>query len=179
MRTLLHRHYRVRLLGIVGLFITIAGAPAAEPDSLNDKVVAFCKQHLDQQVGNGECAALAFQALKTAGAKTRAGPDFPAERDYVWRKLIYTIEAATEGIKTTGELGDIRPGDIIQYRNTRFITAQFAHHTSVVAKVEEKARNLQVYQQNIAGRRFVSGGLVRLNNLKEGYMRIYRPLKVP
>jgi len=98
----------VRRLIPVLIFMTIgfAGSPHAiraadkkEP-SLGEKVLAYCEQHKGEQVGNGECATLAGQALIAAGARRR-GKDDPNGGDYTWGDLIYTIKAEAGGPKGT------------------------------------------------------------------------------
>ena len=41
----------------------------AQLPELNRKIIAFCEAHVGQQVGDGECAVLAQQALKEADGK--------------------------------------------------------------------------------------------------------------
>src|SRR6059058_3339898 len=97
-----------------------AAAPAEQRDqSIGQKVVEFCRQHLNETVGEGECAHLANAALKAAGAKKR-GPDRPNPGDYVWGELVLTIEAGESAPKVTGKIADLRPGDVIQFRDTKF-----------------------------------------------------------
>ena len=64
----------------------------------------------DSDSGDGECFALADQALKAAGAKSAA--DFgavTADADYKWGTAVST-------------LNDALPGDIIQFRNFKIVT---------------------------------------------------------
>jgi len=151
----------------------------ATPDAngvagMESRVVAYCKSHLGQKVGNGQCAGLAFQALKAAGARTRGGPDSPGRGDYVWGKQILLIESTATGPKMTGDLNDVHPGDIVQYHETKFVTARFAHHTAVVQEID--ARTLKVYQQHVNGTEIVGEGAVRIDKLSQGWLRFYRPL---
>jgi hypothetical protein len=150
---------------------------AADAPRVGDKVVAFCKDHLDKTVGNDECAGLATQALKAVGAKTRAGPDSPNQGDYVWGKQVYLVEATLKGPKEHGKLSDVRPGDIMQYRDVKLgEKGGFGHHTAIVAEIHEQAKRIKVYQQNAGGRRFVTEGNLRLNRMIAGWIRIYRPV---
>ena len=162
---------------LVVFLALISGVSAAE--SLNDKVIAFCVANVEKEVGNGECAGLAFQALKAAGAKTRNGPDAPQERDYVWGKQVYKMEATADGIKETGKIADVQPGDIIQFRDVNFGgSGGFAHHTAIVAEVAsaEQAK-FEVYQQNAGGKRFCfKTTLHKFKDMKEGYIIFYRPI---
>src|SRR5258705_9404044 len=73
-----------------------ATAPAAAKDvTLGQKVLAFAQKHKGEQVGNGECAVLASEALKSAGA-ARRGTDAPDKGDYTWGKLILTLQAPSD-----------------------------------------------------------------------------------
>lgn len=150
---------------------------AAFAESPGDKVVEFCRQNLDRKVGNGQCAGLAAQALKAAGAQVRSGPDFPNKGDYVWGKRVYLREVTANGPKESGNLDDVRPGDIIQFRDTRWAKAHYAHHTAVVATVDGMI--LKTYQQNANHKQYVTEGVLRLEKLEEGWIRIYRPVASP
>lgn len=165
------------------VLIQLAAAPAAQ-QSLGEKVVAFCQQHKGEQVGDGECAALAIHALKEAGAKTR-GNDFPNNGDYTWGTRIFTIEAQGESApKTEGKPFDIKTGDIIQLRDVKFkgrrpggtYSMTFGHHTAVVAGVEEGGQVVHIFHQNFGGKKVVMNATYRLNDLKEGWLRFYRPV---
>jgi hypothetical protein len=172
----MHPRRIISLLFLLVLALAATGV-AADSSTLGDKVVAFCKDHLGQQVGDGQCAALAAQALKAAGAKVRAGPNSPDKGDYVWGRQICLLEATPDGLKVTGDFSQVLPGDIMQFRNTKFITAHFDHHTAVIEQiVNPDKRKVQVLEQNIGGKTFVIEAFLPLNNLQEGWICIYRPL---
>ncbi len=172
----MNRFFRIVIV-LVSVLVLAAGAPAGDAPSLGDKVVAFCKAHLDKKVGNGQCAGLAAQALKAAGARERGGPDAPNPGDYVWGKQVYLIEGAPSGPKETGKLSAVRPGDIMQYRDVKFgDKGHFAHHTAVVAEVDAEAGKIKIYQQNAGGKQFVTEGHPRLDHVSAGWIRFYRPL---
>lgn len=160
---------------MLGVALLAAGQDAwAGSASLEERAVDYCRKHLGERVGNGQCAALAFQALKAAGGRTRAGPDSPQKGDYVWGRLVYMIEASPDGTRARGKLSDVRAGDIVQYRDAEFARAHFHHHTAVVAFIDE--RTLRVYQQNAGGKQFVTEGAVRIDKLARGWIRIYQPI---
>lgn len=71
------------------------------PTTLNQKVVAWARGKLKQQVGTGQCWDLADRALKHAGAKSSDTTERDA--DYVWG--------------TPVALKDAIPGDILQFRD--------------------------------------------------------------
>jgi hypothetical protein len=84
-----------------------SGAPKQSQASMADQIVAYPRQRQGQRVGDGECFTLTDRALRNAGART-AG-DFgqvTPNADYVWG--------------TSVTLADLRPGDVIQFRDYRF-----------------------------------------------------------
>jgi hypothetical protein len=176
---------------------------AAPPTSLGDRVVAFCKQHKGKCVGKGECSNLAEAALRAAGAKSRGGHHFRRgdfrgsdfggdfrgnedERmaDYVWGELVFVLEHDGTHLKATGQIGDVRPGDIIQFRDAELAgpsddgryTMTVKHHTAVVSGVQNMGMVLKIYQQNTNGRRFVTADRLRLSDLQQGRLRIFHPI---
>jgi hypothetical protein len=185
-----------RLIFPVLVFMTIgfAAVPNAlraedkKDSSLGEKVLAFCEQHKGEQVGNGECATLAGQALKAAGAKRR-GKDDPKDGDYTWGDLIFTIKAESGGPKGEGKRSDIRPGDVIQFRDAKFFgkrpngkgtySQSAPHHTAIVQQVDDGAAVVKIYHQNFGGKKIVQEMTLRLNDLQEGWLRFYRPVVDP
>jgi len=173
------------MFAILSCFVVLqlAAAPAAQ-QSLGEKVVAFCQTHKGEQVGDGECATLASHALREAGARTR-GNDFPNKGDYTWGTRIFSIEAQGESApKTEGKALDIKPGDIIQLRDVKFkgrrpggtYSMTFGHHTAVVAGVEEGGQTVHIFHQNFGGKKIVMNATYKLADLKEGWLRFYRPI---
>jgi hypothetical protein len=150
------------------------------PPTLGEKVVEFCESHRGEPVGDGECAALASHALKAVGARGR-GPDDPNKGDYTWGKLVYTQEAGT---KPVGKVADVKPGDVIQFRDAKWVTrvgnristTSAPHHTAIVTAVDKDRGVLQFLHQNHSGKRFVIDGALPLRDLKEGWIRIYEPV---
>jgi hypothetical protein len=86
-------------------------------------------------------------------------------------------EAGADGPQAIGNVGDIRPGDIIQYRDARWPKAHFAHHTAIVASVDVTAKKLNIYQQNANHREYVTEGAIRVDRIEGGWIRIYRPIR--
>lgn len=148
--------------------------------TLGDKVAEFCKAHKGEQVGDGECASLATAALKAAGAAGR-GPDDPKPGDYTWGKLVFTLEA---GSKPVGKLADVKPGDVLQFRDAKWVTrvgnvistTYSPHHTGVVTAVDKDAGVIRYLHQNHSGKRYVVDGTLRLRDVKEGWVRVYEPV---
>jgi hypothetical protein len=168
-----------------GVVFSLAAAPVSAGDgtALGDRVVAFCKQHRGERVGTGECTALVEAALRAAGARGRSG-DNPGRGDYVWGKLVYHLEHDGTRLRATGKRGDIKPGDIIQFRDSRFqgrvpggtYSHTAPHHSAVVLRVEAQGRSVRVLHQNFGGKRTVVETLIRLDELKAGWLRVYEPL---
>ena len=168
---------------VLGLW---AATAAGREPSLGEKIVDYCKSHKGQQVDRGECYDLAHQALRSAGAKT-GGKDSPGEGDYTWGDLILVLESAKTSPKATqGKLGDVRPGDILQFRDAKFEgplrgrNGRYAtimdHHTAVVSGVERQGKVVKIYQQNHNGKRVVLHDTLYTDDLKQGWMRVYRPV---
>ena len=176
--------HRIMVLLIVGWLATPTALADAE---IASKIVQFCKDNVGKQVGRGECSDVAVQALKEAGAKPQtAFADSPNKDDYVWGELVYLYGKNAVGKDDReGALKDVQPGDIIQLRDAMFAgkaanggtyTQQSPHHTSVVAEVKDKAKQVVVYEQNSNNVRVVMKNVYRLNDLRQGWIRIYRPV---
>jgi hypothetical protein len=151
---------------------------------INQKVVEFCESHLGQKVDSGQCSALAWAALRAAHAKELNDyKHSPGEGDYVWGRLVYTL-AGRKGRpgQMKGNLRQLRPGDVVQYRNAVFrgkgYSLSYGHHTSVIAKVNPARRAIEVFEQNVNGRQTVGTATLKLNDLHEGWIRVYRPQPV-
>ena len=152
---------------------------------LNNQVYNYALSKLGQKVGDGECAYLAYEALKVANAKTlqQLGPTGP-NADYVWGKLVVSLSPSS---RSTAK---IMPGDIIQFRNVstykkvtspdgswRSWTENFPHHTAIVASVS--GNKIKLLQQNVGNnpktQKIVQWGLIDLDSLQSGTMWVYRP----
>jgi uncharacterized protein YkwD len=138
-------------------------------------VLKYCQEHMGQKVSNGECAELAIAALKFAHAR-RFGPH-GADADYVWGNLIATIKSGE-----TFPEGKIQPGDILQFRDAQFPRSGASHHTSIVHEIHEDGRSVSVLEQNAGPskdpeeRRKVQTGKCPLAEIKEGWVKVYRPV---
>lgn len=161
-----------------------AGKPTVA--ELRGQVVAFARDRVGQTVGAGECFDLADQALRNAGAKTAAdfGP-VTANGNYHWGTQI--------------NLSDLRPGDIIQFRNYSFVhktiesdgswseqSGDRPHHTAIVDRVVGHG-TVVVLEQNVPEHEPVqrcelyfsnsntsSGGTTTINTV-HGHFWFYRP----
>jgi hypothetical protein len=168
-----------RLLAAVVLLGSCAAVMAEEPKGVGDKVVAYCQQQKGKQVGEGECSNLAESALAAAGAKGR-GPGNPGPDDYTWGTLVLSLRREGAELKADGRREDVRPGDIVQFRDTRWESAgqwmEAGHHTAVVVAVENKGQTLRILHQNWGGQKTVVDGTLRLGELVRGWIRVYRPV---
>jgi hypothetical protein len=174
-------------------FYIITTLLGAVPEALgqaspNDRVVKFCKDHVGEKVGGGQCSHLAEEALKHAKAKPRSTfKEFPNAGDYVWGKLVYTLEIKDNSPKETKVPQiSIQPGDIVQLRHATFkgeklrgfenYDASYPQHTAVVLAVSKEGNLVTVLEQNINGKMVVLETPYRLTDLKTGWLRIYRPV---
>jgi hypothetical protein len=103
------------------------------PDTtLGDDVVAYACSKLGQKVGNGECTALAVEALRHCDARR---PD-PVQG--IWGDEVKLLR-------------DLQPGDILQFEDAIFVkqhvrgdgalltlTSHYPHHTAIVARVRKR-----------------------------------------
>lgn len=147
-----------------------------------DHVASWCEHNIGKQILRGECWDLAYEALskgcgKHAFVSTGLHHGFP----------ILQIEAQNGGIvfiNSTGQADEIRRGDILQFRSSKFYnpddgslqTAGMPDHTAVV--VANNQGKLEVLHQNVSGKRYVIPGDFNLKNLVEGTVRVYRPAPV-
>lgn len=145
----------------------------------NKQIVYFCKQHLGQQVGDGECFALASHAFREAGL-TRPLEQNPGKGDFVWGKLVLYLQGTGSEPVAEGQMAKIAAGDIIQFRDAAFKkkkrSERFEHHTAVVEEVSNKGNDVKLLQQNYGGKKFVTELNLHLPDLKTGWIRIYQPV---
>jgi hypothetical protein len=136
--------------GAIGLQAKGGGPKQAAPPSLAERITGFARQRLSQSVGNGQCFALADRALAAAGAKSAADfGEVSPDADYVWGSAV--------------SLSDLRPGDLVQFRDyafTRTVVTDNAsgtstaetggdrpHHTAIVERVGSDG-SVTVLEQN-------------------------------
>lgn len=158
--------------------------PPSVNASLNQRVAAYLAQNVGKRLGGGECAHLASESLRVAGAKFgNVGPDSPGSGDYVWGTLVKTVEFKVGTAVDSRPSSALQPGDVLQYRNTTFSTGSKAtHHTSVVAAVDSSGRVTKVYEQNLGNggvkgvNRTVTLRPLDLSKLTGGFVRAYRPI---
>ena len=142
----------------------------------------FLAGKVGTRIGGGECAHAATEALRSAGAEftsTDLGADSPSRGDYVWGTLLKTVSYSGGRLSDSAPATKLQPGDIIQYRNTKFVYPTYwtstSQHTSIVAAVNTLGNPTFVYEQNLNGIRTLRKNAIDLTRLASGYVRIYRP----
>ncbi len=160
--------------------------------TMNSALLNYCTQHLGKKVGNGQCADLIAQGLKSVGAET-GFRDSPKPDDYVWGALVCTFkiidgrQTFIPGGQTNASVPDlscIKPGDILQYRNARFrwgdqyhyFSMIAIHHTALVERVSSDKSTCYVLEQNSEGREYVTRGSFPFSGLYTGEIWVYRPI---
>lgn len=124
-------------------------------------MVEFCKLNKGRKVGDGQCWALANEAMKAA-KKSR-----PGSKTRVWGRV---VNPAHE---------QIRPGDVLEFEHARFrekgmtvITGR--HHTAVVM-TPERSGIFTVAEQNFSGSKCVRFREMTLETQVAGKVLVYRP----
>jgi hypothetical protein len=172
--------------GSTGFDNASGGGAGPAQRGLSEHVVGFARRKKGTHVGDGQCFALADQALRAAGAKTAKDfGEITRDTDYVWGKPVNEA--------------DVQPGDIVQFRDYKFRVEDTAtdgssewhegerpHHTAVVERVEGGGA-LWVLEQNVPKRErvrrdqlffksgsFPHGGKSRSVDVK-GSFWFYRP----
>jgi hypothetical protein len=178
------------LTGGVLILASRSSAAPADPTPLNTAVVKYCVSREGKRVGAGECAHLATEALRVAGAEfTRVGPDgkqipeTPEPGDYVWGSLLktYSINPKTGKLADSAPKNKCKPGDILQFKNVKLADGYtYPHHTSIVAEVDKAGNPTSVYQQNVAPPEGGDGRIVRKYKMQplgllQGKISVFRP----
>lgn len=123
--------------GAVGLQAKGGGAKQATPASVAERVAAYARQRLTQSVGNGQCFTLVDRAL--AGAHALSAADYgeiTPDADYTWGSPV--------------ALSDLRPGDLIQFRDyafTRTIVTDNASGTSTSESEGERPHHTAIVER--------------------------------
>jgi hypothetical protein len=136
--------------GPIGLDAKGGGGSKQAAPSIADQIVSFARRRLGERVGDGECFTFVDRALSGAGAKSARdhGPVTPTA-DYVWGTAV--------------TLTDLRPGDVIQFRDYSYDrevrtetdedesveneTHARPHHTAIVERVDGNGA-VTVLEQN-------------------------------
>lgn len=185
----------MRAVFILCLFPLLSGnliADSNDSPPLNAAILKFCESKEGKRVGSGECAHLANEALRVAGAEyTQIGadgkriPDSPSSGDYVWGSQVktYSFDAKTKKVSDSDTQTKCKPGDILQFRDVKTSTGfSFPHHTAIVRTVDSSGNPTGVYQQNVALPKGADGRIVQKSPLQplkmtSGQLMVYRPEK--
>jgi hypothetical protein len=163
------------LFGLAALTIAAEKAAAYDP-ALNAKVVSFARSKLGQQVGDGQCWALADQALAAAGAH-RPGRDGYAA--YVFGQSYHPTPYWTyHGHRLPAYIA-VQPGDVIQFEGVKFVYPngswyEFPHHTAIV--LGRSGNKIEVIHQNVNGVMQVSTMTLDMAAKKQGTMTFFHPV---
>src|SRR6266545_3177081 len=159
----MHRTLTGTIALALGLALLATAAHADE--SLNQRVVQFAADHLGKKVGDGECATLIVEALRTTGA---AAPVGDSEGRFTFGKPI--------------ERKALTAGDLIHFEKARFehksadggfSWAEFPLHTAIVQRVQ--GTRVTLLHQNYGGKRTVQRLTLDLADLKRGTVAYFRP----
>jgi hypothetical protein len=127
--------------GAIGLQAKGGSPKPATPVSIAERVTAFARQRLTQSVGNGQCFTLADRALAAAGAMSAADfGEISPDADYVWGSPV--------------SLADLRPGDLVQFRDyafTRTVVTDNASGTSTAETGGDRPHHTAIVEQVGAG----------------------------
>ncbi|HLK55115.1 MAG TPA: hypothetical protein VKU00_01040, partial [Chthonomonadaceae bacterium] len=56
-----------------------------------------------------------------------------------------------------------------------FFTRTYPHHSAIIREVSEDGQVLDIFEQNYGGKRYVVESTLDLEELAQGWLRIYRP----
>jgi hypothetical protein len=133
-------------------------AAMVDMGALNKDIIEFCEANLGKKVGGGECSHLAEEAFKIVNAK----PIQFSGKTYIWGREVTSKQK-------------VLPGDVVQLEDCKFKNSGAPHHTQVIRSVLGPNR-YEVLEQNVNGRRTVGPGILDLNLLLEGTVKIFRPV---
>jgi hypothetical protein len=135
-----------------------SGTNQNENTDLNAKVLEFALKNTGKKVGDGECWALAAQALAYAGAAPPKG--------YVFGQVVPLTQAM--------------PGDILQFYNANFIGDGYwmivgrPHHTAIVQSID--GYQIAVLNQNVNRVKKVQTSVIDMAEFISGTITVYRPI---
>ena len=180
----------IRASFVFGLMLALSTPALAESTNgkaaslpINDQMVSYLASRIGTQIGSGECAHVATEALRVGGGEfitSLISKDTPNDGDYVWGTLIAGFQVVNGKLDGNASQNP-RPGDVIQYRNVKITTStsnmSAPHHTSVISAVGSGGAPTEVFEQNVGGRRTLGRSKVDFSKMTAGWIRIYRPIK--
>jgi hypothetical protein len=112
------------------------GGGGKQGASMADRIVSYASLRLGERVGDGECFTLVDRALRSAGAKSAADyGEVTPDADYVWGSAV--------------GLSDLRPGDVIQFRDYRFertVETTNSEGTTTTTENEERPHHTAIVE---------------------------------
>lgn len=152
---------------IIVLFVLASFGSLAQTSipPLNKKVIEYVNSVIGKQVDRGECWDLANQALVRIEAEW--------DKKYSYGRLI------------NPKKDEVYPGDMIQFEGVKveyqkdnmILKEEMKHHTAVVYKVLEPGVYQLAHQNTSFSGRKVGLSELRLENVKKGKLKFYRPTK--
>lgn len=142
---------------LITVIIVLVLGVTLNAQTAGEKVIAFSINNLGKKVDRGECWDLANSALNYANAQWKPLYGFGDKIDYSKQ--------------------DLKPGDILQFTNVKFIfktgSASFPKHTAIVYRYSDK--NVTLLHQNFNNIKKVDTLTINLSNIKNGKVDAYRP----
>lgn len=130
-----------------------------QAQTVNEKIVKYCKTNMGKKIDRGECWDLIAFALNNAGAKWNNYDVYGKIYDYEKEK--------------------IKAGDIIEFHDAKFVKPDGAwfsmfEHYAIVYEIKE-GNTIVIAHQNHNNVRKVQTLEVNLDNLEKGKLIFYRP----
>lgn len=144
---------------ILFLFIALVFTSLANAQTVNEKIVKYCKMQMGKKVDRGECWDLIAFALNDAGAKWNNYDVYGKIYDYKKEK--------------------IKAGDVIEFQDVKFTNpngswfSMFEHY-AIVYEVKEN-NVIVIAHQNHNNVRKVQTLEIYLDHLEKGKLIFYRP----
>lgn len=147
---------------ILLLVFLLAGVSSVNAQSVNEKIVKYCKTQMGKKVDRGECWDLIAFALNQAGAK--------------WNK--YDVYGEVYEYKKDGS--NIKAGDVIEFNDVKFENPDgtwftMYEHYAIVYEVKKDGA-IVIAHQNHNNIRKVQTLEIDVNNLTKGKLTFYRPI---
>lgn len=142
---------------VICLFIF--GFTSIQAQTVNEKIVKYCKSQMGKKVDRGECWDLIAFALNDAGAK--------------WNN--YDVYGKVYTLKTD----KVKAGDVLEFHNTRFDNPDgswftMGEHYAIVYEVKSDGE-IVIIHQNHNNVRKVQTLTIDLDNVTKGEIIYYRP----
>jgi hypothetical protein len=164
---------------VISLAIVLTAHTSQDIPIVNQRLLAYASAQIGKRVAGGQCAGLVNEGLRIAKAKPYGSwADWPTEGDYVWGDRITVVDPENTNIN------QVKPGDILQYRNVRIVsktgnsTRSFSapQHTAIVESVDPQTNQVTVLQQNFNNNQKVTRDPLTIRGIRAGTIYVYRPV---